>query len=44
LFLSHSEQLPSEGEKINVEGLEITVTELDNRRIETVLVKKIAKK
>lgn len=44
LVLSHSEQLPSEGEKINVEGLEITVTELDNRRIETVLVKKIAKK
>ena len=44
LFLSHSEQLPSEGEKINIEGLEITVTELDNRRIETVLVKKIAKK
>lgn len=44
LFLSHSEQLPLEGEKINVEGLEITVTELDNRRIETVIVKKIARK
>jgi len=44
LFLSHSEQLPSEGEKIIVDGLEVTVTELDNRRIESFIVKKIAKK
>jgi len=44
LFLSHSEQLPSEGEKIIIDGLEITVTELDNRRIESFIVKKIAKK
>jgi putative hemolysin len=44
LFLSHSEQLPSQGEKITIDGLEITVTEIDNRRIESVIVKKIAKK
>ena len=44
LFLSHSEQLPSEGEKIIIDGLEVTVTELDNRRIESFIVKKIAKK
>ncbi len=44
LFLSHSEQLPSIGEKITLDGLEITVMEIDNRRIETVVVKKIAKK
>ena len=44
LFLSHSEQLPAEGEKITIDGLEITVTELDNRRIESFIVKKIAKK
>ena len=44
LFLSHSEQLPTEGEKITVDGLEVTVTELDNRRIESFIVKKIAKK
>lgn len=44
LFLSHSEQLPSHGEKITIDGLEITVTEIDNRRIESVIVKKIAKK
>jgi len=44
LFLSHSEQLPAEGEKITVDGLEVTVTELDNRRIESFIVKKIAKK
>tara|TARA_B100000003_G_scaffold146746_1_gene132024 strand:+ start:179 stop:1375 length:1197 start_codon:yes stop_codon:yes gene_type:complete len=44
LFLSHSEQLPSEGEKIVIDGLEIVVSELDNRRIESIVVKKIAKK
>ncbi len=44
LFLSHSEQLPNEGEKIIIEGLEVTVSELDNRRIESIIVKKIAKK
>ena len=44
LFLSHSEQLPSHGEKITIDGLEITVAEIDNRRIESVIVKKIAKK
>ncbi len=44
LFLSHSEQLPAEGEKITIDGLEVTVTELDNRRIESLIVKKIAKK
>ena len=44
LFLSHSEQLPSIGEKITLDGLEITVIEIDNRRIDTVVVKKIAKK
>ena len=43
-FLSHSEQLPSQGEKITLDGLEITVMEVDNRRIESVVVKKIAKK
>ena len=44
LFLSHSEQLPSIGEKITLDGLEITVMEIDNRRIDSVIVKKIAKK
>ena len=44
LFLSHSEQLPSIGEKITLDGLEITVMEIDNRRIDTVVVKKIDKK
>ena len=44
LFLSHSEQLPSIGEKITLDGLEITVMEIDNRRIDAVVVKKIAKK
>ena len=43
LFLRHSEQLPSEGDKISIHGLEITVTEVKNRRIENVTVKKIAK-
>jgi len=44
LFLSHSEQLPNEGEKITIDGLEVTVLEIDGRRIESVVVKKIAKK
>ena len=44
LFLSHSEQLPSNGEKITIDGLEITITEMDNRRIESVTVKKISRK
>ena len=44
LFLSHSEQLPSKGEKITIDGLEITITEMDNRRIESVTVKKISRK
>ncbi len=44
LFLSFSEQLPSIGEKITLDGLELTVMEIDNRRIDTVVVKKIAKK
>ena len=44
LFLSHSEQLPSIGEKITLDGLEITVMEIDNRRIDSVIFKKIAKK
>ena len=43
LFLSHSEQLPTEGEKITIDGLEITISELDNRRIESTVVKKISK-
>ena len=43
LFLSHSEQLPSIGEKITLDGLEITVMEIDNRRIDTVVVKKLLK-
>ena len=44
LFLSHSEQLPSSGEKITIDGLEITITEMDNRRIDSVTVKKISRK
>ena len=44
LFFSHSEQLPSKGEKITIDGLEITITEMDNRRIESVTVKKISRK
>ena len=43
LFLSHSEQLPSEGDRINIHGLELTVIEVENRRIESLTVKKIAK-
>ena len=44
LFLSHSEQLPNEGEKITIDGLEITVLDIEGRRIDSVVVKKIAKK
>ena len=43
LFLSHSEQLPSEGDRINIHGLELTVIEVNNRRIENLTVKKVAK-
>jgi len=43
-FLSHSVQLPNEGEKIIIEGLEVRVYEINNRRIESKIVKKIAKK
>ena len=43
LFLSHSEQLPSEGDRISIYGLELTVVEINNRRIENLTVKKVAK-
>ncbi len=43
LFLSQSEELPSEGDRINIHGLELTVIEVENRRIENLTVKKIAK-
>lgn len=43
LFLSHSEQLPSKGDRINIHGLELTVIEVNNRRIENLTVKKVAK-
>lgn len=43
LFLSHSEQLPSQGDRINIHGLELTVIEVNNRRIENLTVKKVAK-
>ena len=43
LFLSHSEQLPSEGDRINIHGLELTVIEVNNRRIENLTVKKVSK-
>ena len=36
-------KVPS-GVDVNCNGLEITVMEVDNRRIESVVVKKIAKK
>ena len=42
--MSHSEQLPNEGEKITIDGLEITVLDIEGRRIDSVVVKKIAKK
>ncbi len=37
-------KLTNEGEKITIDGLEVTVLEIDGRRIESVVVKKIAKK
>ena len=43
LLLSHSEQLPSQGDRINIHGLELTVIEVNNRRIENLTVKKVAK-
>ena len=43
LYLSYSEKLPSLNEKITVHGLELTVSAIDNRRIDSLIVKKIAK-
>ncbi len=43
LYLSYSEKLPSVNEKITVHGLELTVSAVDNRRIDSLIVKKIAK-
>ena len=43
LYLSNSEKLPSVNEKITVHGLEITVLKVDNRRIDSLVVKKISK-
>ena len=43
LYLSFSEKLPTLNEKITLHGLEITVTEIDNRRIDKLVVKKISK-
>ena len=43
LYLSYSEKLPSINEKITVHGLELTVSAIDNRRIDSLIVKKIAK-
>ncbi len=43
LYLSYSEKLPSINEKITVHGLELTVSTIDNRRIDSLIVKKIAK-
>ena len=43
LYLSYSEKLPSVNEKITVHGLELTVSAIDNRRIDSLIVKKIAK-
>ena len=43
LYLSNSEKLPSINEKITVHGLEITVLKVDNRRIDSLVVKKISK-
>tara|TARA_Y100000592_G_scaffold49385_1_gene78173 strand:+ start:257 stop:1441 length:1185 start_codon:yes stop_codon:yes gene_type:complete len=44
LYLSYSEKLPTVNEKMTVSGLELTVQAIDNRRIDSLLVKKIAKK
>ena len=43
LYLSLSEKLPTLNEKITLHGLEMTVTEIDNRRIDKLIVKKISK-
>ena len=43
LYLSYSEKLPSVNEKITVHGLELTISAIDNRRIDSLIVKKIAK-
>ena len=43
LYLSYSEKLPSVNEKITVHGLELTVSAIDNRRIDSLIVKKISK-
>ena len=43
LYLSYSEKLPSVNEKITVHGLELTVSAVDNRRIDSLIVKKISK-
>ena len=43
LYLSFSEKLPTLNEKITLHGLEMTVTEIDNRRIDKLFVKKISK-
>ena len=43
LYLSNSEKLPAVNEKITVHGLELTVSAVDNRRIDSLIVKKISK-
>ena len=43
LYLSYSEKLPSVNEKITIHGLELTVQGVDNRRIDSLIVKKISK-
>ena len=43
LYLSYSEKLPTVNEKITVHGLELTVSAVDNRRIDALIVKKISK-
>ena len=43
LYLSYSEKLPNINEKITIHGLELTVTAVDNRRIDSLKVKKISK-
>ena len=43
LYLSNSEKLQAVNEKITVHGLELTVSAIDNRRIDSLIVKKISK-
>ncbi len=43
LYLSYSQKLPNINEKITIHGLELTVTAVDNRRIDSLVVKKISK-